>query len=1044
MRILQLISSIGFFGAENSMWELSKALLGNSHILYIGVIVKSGYLPNELLILGKQQGIEVKVFVARAKFDLKTISQIRRYIRENKIDIVQSHNYKSNFYSLFSGINLNVKRVATCHNWLSHSLKMKFYELLDKFILNRFDKIVAVSAFLKDEIINSGISEEKVMVINNGVDIEKFQDVSYKPQLKVSLGLKENDRVIGTIGRLTLEKGHIYLLKSFTNVVLEFPNTKLLIVGDGPLKSSLQATTRKLQLEDKVVFSGIRKDIPDMLNIMDLFVLPSIKEGLPMALLEAMLAKKTIIATRVGAVPKVIEDGRSGILVEPRDIDGLSNQAIGLLKDELRASFLANNAFEKAKNEFSAQRMAEKYIQAYQAFYHKKILQIEIAGKGGICHYTYNLSQALSRFNKVVLVTSKDYELKNQEREFKAIGIFNRLKTNPLFVFKLIKIFREKEIDIIHFQLSQYPLFVLFLCYIARIFSNKQIVITAHNIVSHEEKRWEKNIFRLLYKSADSIIVHAQESKLKLHGKLGINCKKITVIPHGNYAFFNPSAEIPGLKPGNECCAASGGNPSVGNRIVRDIITKKRCTPDFNLGGSTETQLPSNNRLSKNTHNILFFGYIREYKGLMYLIRALKLIKEKIPDVKLNIVGRPIEKFDKYLQEINQLGLKQNIQLHLDYVPPGQIEQYFQEASVVALPYLDISQSGVVQLAYAFAKPVVTTNVGGLSEVVDDGKSGFLVPPKDIDALADRISLILNNPELQQQMGNYALHLAHTKFSWDTIGSKTTELYQTLSSSKELNKIILPVLMYHRICIDKINGRYAVSSQNFEAQMRYLYDNGFKTITPEDMQHIDEHFARPVMITFDDGYETDYAVAYPILRKYGLRGTCFITTDFVGREGYLNWQQIKELKNYGFSIQSHTHSHPLLNVLSEQEIREEIRLSKNIIEAKLGSEVFSLSLPGGRYNDKVIDVAVQEGFQYIFSSEPGSNIINNNHGSLFYRFPISERVTLKYFTKTMSRDKGLLIQLRLSYGIKNIAKSLIGNHRYHRVWNRLSNPGALK
>ena len=269
-----------------------------------------------------------------------------------------------------------------------------------------------------------------------------------------------------------------------------------------------------------------------------------------------------------------------------------------------------------------------------------------------------------------------------------------------------------------------------FLCCLSKIFTNKKIVITAHNVVSHEEIKWEKKIYMCLYNLVDKIIVHALSNKKEIIKEFSIDDQHINVIPHGNYEFFDDKQE-------------------------------KKIEPE-------------------NRFNILFFGYIRKYKGLIYLIRALSLVKQKLPGVRLFIVGKAVEGFKVYQEEIDKLGLRDCIEINLKYVPIEQVKDYFYKTNVVVLPYVNVFQSGILQLAYGFGKPVVATNVGGLHEVVENGLNGFIIPPKDVIALSEKIVTILSDRELQQKMGNYALHLAKTKFSWDSIALKTLELYKSI------------------------------------------------------------------------------------------------------------------------------------------------------------------------------------------------------------------------------------------------------------------------
>jgi len=371
MRVLQLISTIGFFGAEKMVVLLSKGL-SLSCSSYIGIICNSANNCAEFTKEAKKNNLNYKLFICKRKFDRKSILAIRDFITAEKIDIIHSHGYKSNFYSLLASFNLDCKRITTCHLWKGKSLKMNFYNRLDKFLLRKFYKVITVSDILKNIVIQNGVSKHKVVVINNGIDVTDFIVSDSNSSIRSSLGLCEDEKIIGAIGVLSEEKGHIYLLKAFANVILEFPNAKLLIIGNGPLKNMLQATSCRLQLKDKVIFTGMRNDIPNLLNIMDIFVMPSLDEGMPMALLEAMAAQKPIVATKIGAVTKLIENKKTGLLIEPKDTNAIANSIISLLKDEEMKRTIAINAFERVKNEFSSSTMAKKYLEVYK----------EILGKG--------------------------------------------------------------------------------------------------------------------------------------------------------------------------------------------------------------------------------------------------------------------------------------------------------------------------------------------------------------------------------------------------------------------------------------------------------------------------------------------------------------------------------------------------------------------------------------------------------------------------------------------------------------------------------------
>lgn len=366
MKVLHLINSAGFFGAENTIVTLAHEQIQAGVTVYVGVFKNLADPHLEIVIAAHNYNLPVKIFPCKGKFDLKTIFEIRNFINQEKIDVIHSHGYKADFYALWATLFKRIKRVATCQNWLSINYKMKFYELLDKLLLHKFNKIIAVSGALKEEIIKNGLSKRKVLIINNGVDLNRFRPMNNVLDIKKELNLNSDCKVIGVISRLVPGKGHIYLLQAIRKLLDTIPNINCLIVGDGPDKKNLQFQVKVLGLEDKVVFTGIRSDIPRILNSIDIFVLPSLKEGMPMALLEAMATKKPVIATNVGAIPTIIDHSKTGLLVEPRSVEDIHNSLVQLLKDDEKANLLARNGFEKVKHEFSSRRMAEEYLKVYQ------------------------------------------------------------------------------------------------------------------------------------------------------------------------------------------------------------------------------------------------------------------------------------------------------------------------------------------------------------------------------------------------------------------------------------------------------------------------------------------------------------------------------------------------------------------------------------------------------------------------------------------------------------------------------------------------------
>jgi glycosyltransferase involved in cell wall biosynthesis len=370
MKILQLISSYGFFGSENVLLELSRELK-SLHIENIIGVFENAHNPHtEVAQYAGENNLHTKIFRCNGKIDLKTFHEMKEFIRENEVSIIHAHGYKSNIYGFLTAQVLKKPIVSTCHNWIADDRKTRAYYCLEKTVLRWFDKVIAVSEDIKDELRRKGVSEDNMTLIHNGINIHKYSAVSKTVRSELHIG--EKTKVIGTVARLTAEKGLSYLLQAFKAMLSPFPDSVCVIVGDGPLRTELTRRAVELGIGDKVIFTGKRSDLPQIYSTMDIFVLPSLKEGLPMVILEAMASRKPIIATNVGAVPRAVKNGREGILVNPGNVGELSEAIIALAKDGALSEKLAQNAYRKVVGQFSSETMCSRYVETYEEILQRK------------------------------------------------------------------------------------------------------------------------------------------------------------------------------------------------------------------------------------------------------------------------------------------------------------------------------------------------------------------------------------------------------------------------------------------------------------------------------------------------------------------------------------------------------------------------------------------------------------------------------------------------------------------------------------------------
>jgi len=363
IRVLHLISSGGFYGAENMVIQLALALKRMNCEVVIGVF-QNAHCPNtEVAETARLHGLEVEVIECRGKLDFKTMTAIRKLISKRRFNILHTHGYKADIYGYGAARGTDVGLVATAHNWPGKSLSLRLYALADRIILRWFDHVCVVSSHVEAALRRFKVAHEKITVVDNGIDVGRFSEG--RPVLREELGLG-NNRLVGFVGRLAQEKGLEHLLHAAAGILSVSPETKFILVGEGPRRSKLEKLIRHLGIEKDVIFLGRRSDLADIYVSFDVLVLPSLREGRPLTVVEAMAAKRPVVATRVGAILKIVRDQQTGLVVEAGDTTGLQS-AISLLLDrpDLRRTF-GQRGHEVVRTLFSSDTMAETYLGIYR------------------------------------------------------------------------------------------------------------------------------------------------------------------------------------------------------------------------------------------------------------------------------------------------------------------------------------------------------------------------------------------------------------------------------------------------------------------------------------------------------------------------------------------------------------------------------------------------------------------------------------------------------------------------------------------------------
>ena len=364
--------------------------------------------------------------------------------------------------------------------------------------------------------------------------------------------------------------------------------------------------------------------------------------------------------------------------------------------------------------------------------------------QSSLVQYTVQLANPLSRMNEVFIVIlegaggisdSDDPDDAAEVLDFVLEPVVNvklmnaRRKRDPrslLTAYKAARYIQGLQPDLIHIHdATDYRTYFM----LSLMLRNVPVVSTIHDATPHQGEEAKQNrsgrrfIRNVLRRRACRVIVHGEYVRQCLLAEGGIPAEKIHVIPIGAYTLYR--------------------------RWARADIAEEENT-------------------------ILFFGRIWPYKGMDYLIRAEPLITREIPGAKIVIAGQG-EDFARYER---MMVNRESFMVYNKRIPNEMVAELFQKASVVALPYVEASQSAVVALAFAFGKPVVATSVGGIPEVVQDGETGLIVPPRDAKALADALVHLLRNSELRHRMGRRAYEFGQSALGWQKIAQQTVQVYE--------------------------------------------------------------------------------------------------------------------------------------------------------------------------------------------------------------------------------------------------------------------------
>ncbi|MBT3881152.1 MAG: glycosyltransferase [Candidatus Scalindua sp.] len=362
--VVHLVEKLGIGGLERVLTTIALNLNKEKYHVSVWCLSKGGFFADKLI----EEGVDVKILNISTSRNPVGIYKLYKLLKYHRIDLIHTHAYSAGTIGRISAFLAGVS-VIISHNHSVHDYYNKYYHFVEWLLSLITDRIICVSDTVKRFTSETqGISAKRLVTIHNGIN--DVCSVSGKAivDLKEELGILPEYTVIGTVTHMEEHKGILYLIQAASHLLRSRKDLIFLLVGDGAQEEELKKLCVNLKIEKNVIFTGERSDIPEMLSLIDIFVLPSVREGLGLSILEAMACGKPVIATNVGGIPEVVEDGVSGILVPPKEPDTLHGAIVELLDDKGKRDVMGLNGKRICDESFNVRTMVDKIEELYDLF----------------------------------------------------------------------------------------------------------------------------------------------------------------------------------------------------------------------------------------------------------------------------------------------------------------------------------------------------------------------------------------------------------------------------------------------------------------------------------------------------------------------------------------------------------------------------------------------------------------------------------------------------------------------------------------------------
>jgi len=363
--IVQLAASPFLGGPERQMLGLAASLPGSCSTVFLSFA--EGGRSQPFLDAARAQGHGAYALSANAPHYWRAATEIAGHLHRVGADVLCCNGYKPDIIGLLAARRAGVPVVSISHGWTAATWKVRLNESMDRLLLPLMDAVVCVSEAQAIRVRKCGVPSERVAVIRNAVDHTAFVDPDGCRRIAIESWFTKRPKwIVGAAGRLSREKGFTVLAEAAAQVIRMLPNTGFVLFGDGPERDSIQRAIKRHGLEETFILAGFRPDLAAFLPNLDVLVLPSFTEGLPVVVLEAMAARVPVIATAAGGTPEVVVEGISGHLVSPGDSTAMAHSLLEFLPDESRRHDMGQAGRSRVEEHFTFAAQSELYLRLFE------------------------------------------------------------------------------------------------------------------------------------------------------------------------------------------------------------------------------------------------------------------------------------------------------------------------------------------------------------------------------------------------------------------------------------------------------------------------------------------------------------------------------------------------------------------------------------------------------------------------------------------------------------------------------------------------------